>query len=154
MHVQVRSWYWWDWMLQVAILQLVEQGKIAFETPVGDIIPEMANPIVLEDFAKELSRYKPAVTKITLRHLLTHTSGLVYYGEPPVPYRSKAYGDDISVSHFFKLLQVSPCIVYFLEEAAMIDIILGRLSVRSTEVRTRDRLLVIYYIKIFLLISS
>ena len=99
-------------MLQVAILQLVEQGKITFETPVGDIIPEIANPIVLEDFAKESSSYKPAVTKITLKHLLTHTSGLVYYGEPPEPYSSKAYGDDISVSQFFKLLQVSSCIVY------------------------------------------
>lgn len=77
----------------------------------GDIIPELANPIVLEDITKESSRYKPAVTKITLKHLLTHTSGLVYVGEPPIAYRSKAYGEDISVSQFFKLLQVSPCMI-------------------------------------------
>ena len=93
-------------VLQVAILQLVEQGKIAFETPVGDIIPEIANPIVLEGITKESSSYKPAVTKITLKHLLTHTSGLVY-GEPPIAYSSKAYGEDISVSKFFRLIQVS-----------------------------------------------
>lgn len=96
--------------LQVAILQLVEQGKIAFETPVGDIIPEIANPIVVEDITKESSSYKPAETKITLKHLLTHTSGLVY-DEPPAAYSSKAYGDDISVSKFFKLIQVSFCMV-------------------------------------------
>ena len=94
-------------MLQVAILQLVEQGKLALDTPVGDIIPEIANPIVAEDITKESSSYKPAETKITLKHLLTHTSGLVY-DEHPVAYRSKAYGEDISVSNFFKLIQVSP----------------------------------------------
>ena len=102
---------------QVAILQLVEQGRITFETAVGDIIPEMANPIVLEDTTKELSSYKPAVTKITLKHLLTHTSGLVYgvkpveNGESLAAYRSKAYGGNNSVSQFFKLIQVSPCMV-------------------------------------------
>ena len=76
------------------------------------IVPEIANPIVLEDFLKESSSYKPAVMKITLKHLLTHTSGLVYE-EPPLAYTSKAYGEDISVSHFLKLIQVlSPCIVF------------------------------------------
>ena len=135
--------------LQVAILQLVEQGKIAFETLVDDIIPEMANPIVLEDFTKETSSYKPAVTKITLKHLLTHTSGLVYR-EYPAAYRSKAYGENISVSQFFKLIQVSPCMVCY--EASMIDDILGRLPVRTTEVRTRDRLLVLFYIELFFLL--
>ena len=113
MHVQVRLDINAFLVLQVAILQLVERGKITFETLVGDIIPEMANPIVLEVFTKESPSYKPAVTKITLMHLLTHTSGLVYglkrdeNGIPPAPYRSKCYGEDISVSQFFKLLQVS-----------------------------------------------
>ena len=124
----------------------------------GDIIPEMANPIVLEDITKESSSYKPAVTKITLKHLLTHTSGLVYRvkpvknDEPPAAYMSKAYGENISVSQFFKLIQVSPCMVC--SEATMIDIILGRLSVRSTEVRTRDRLSVLFSIGFSLLIPS
>lgn len=83
----------------------------------GDIIPEMANPIVLEDITKESSSYKPAVTKITLKHLLTHTSGLVYGlkrdedGKPLTAYRSKAYGENISVSQFFKLIQVKLCMV-------------------------------------------
>ena len=98
---------------QIAILQLLEQGKITYETPVGDIIPEMANPIVLEDITKELSSFKPAVTKITLKHLLNHTSGLVYRVKPPKdeneplwPYQSKAYGENRTVSQFFKLIQV------------------------------------------------
>lgn len=138
------------WVLQVAVLQLVEQGKIAFETPVGDIIPEIANPIVLEDITKKSSSYKPAVTKITLKHLLTHTSGLVY-GEPPAAYMSKAYGEDTSVSQFFKLIQVSP-LHGNVKEATVINIILGRLSVCSTEVRTRDRLLVLFYIEFPLLL--
>lgn len=103
------------WTLQVAVLQLVEQGKITYDTPVDDIMPEMANPIVLEDITKESSDYKPAVTKITLKHLLTHTSGLVYGVNPaqnlegPSAYRSKAYGDDFSIAKFFKLIRVSSC---------------------------------------------
>ena len=36
----------------------------------------------------------------------------------------------------------------------MIDFILGRLSVRSTEVRTRDRLLVLFYIEFSFFINS
>ena len=74
----------------------------------------MANPIVLEDITKELSSFKPAVTKITLKHLLNHTSGLVYRvkpskdeKEPLWPYQSKAYGENRTVSQFFKLIQVS-----------------------------------------------
>ena len=100
-------------MMQVAVLQLIEQGRISFDTPVGDIIPEMANPIVLDDITKESSTYKPAVTKITLKHLLTHSSGLVYRVKPPekpdetfAAYQSKAYGENISISQFFKLIQV------------------------------------------------
>jgi len=98
-------------IVAVAVLQLVEQGKITYDTPVDDIMPEMANPIVLEDITKESSDYKPAVTKITLKHLLTHTSGLVYGVNPaqnlegPSAYRSKAYGDDFSIAKFFKLIR-------------------------------------------------
>ena len=110
------SWYRCVLRLQVAVLQLVEQGKITYETPVADIIPELANPIVLDDITKESSTYKPAVAKIAVKHLLNHTSGLVYFAkpvktlEPPKAYRSKAYGENPSVSQFFELIQVSSTI--------------------------------------------
>jgi CubicO group peptidase (beta-lactamase class C family) len=62
-----------------AALQLLEQGKVGLEEPVGKYLPQLANLDVLEGFeagGKPLLR--PASKPITLRHLLTHTSGLCY----------------------------------------------------------------------------
>ena len=63
----------------VAALQLVERGLIELDAPVGNHLPLLAAPQVLAGFDtadKPITR--PATTPITLRHLLTHTSGLAY----------------------------------------------------------------------------
>ncbi len=63
----------------VAAMQCVEHGKLALDQPAGEVIPELAEPKVLEGFdtdGKPLLR--PARRKITLRMLLTHTAGFVY----------------------------------------------------------------------------
>ena len=57
----------------VAAMQLVEQGKLALDAPIGDLLPALANPQILED-----GHLRPAKHKITLRHLLTHTAGFSY----------------------------------------------------------------------------
>jgi CubicO group peptidase (beta-lactamase class C family) len=62
-----------------AALQLVERGRLTLDAPMGDILPELAAPRVLtgfDDDNRPLTR--PATRPITLRHLLTHTSGLGY----------------------------------------------------------------------------
>ena len=62
-----------------ACMQLVEQGKLQLDEPVGKLLPELASPKVLEGFdASGAPRLRPARRPITLRHLLTHTSGLTY----------------------------------------------------------------------------
>ncbi|KAF9011803.1 beta-lactamase/transpeptidase-like protein, partial [Cyathus striatus] len=62
----------------LAGLQLVEQGKITMDTVVSDILPELANPVIVDDpFANKMT-YKPAQTTITFWHLLNHSSGLFY----------------------------------------------------------------------------
>ena len=63
----------------VAALQLVERGLVALDDPVGDLLPDLADPEVLTGFdAAGEPITRPARSKITLRHLLTHTSGLAY----------------------------------------------------------------------------
>jgi CubicO group peptidase (beta-lactamase class C family) len=57
----------------VAAMQLVEQGKLSLDAPIGDLLPELQNPQIIES-----GTLRPAQTKITLRHLLTHTSGFSY----------------------------------------------------------------------------
>jgi CubicO group peptidase (beta-lactamase class C family) len=66
-------------MTSVAALQLVEQGKLSLDAPVPDIEPELGSPQVLDGFdAAGLPQLRPAKRPISLRHLLTHTSGFTY----------------------------------------------------------------------------
>ena len=60
-------------------MQLVEQGKLALDEPIGKVLPDLASPQVLEGFdASGNPKLRPAKGAITLRQLMTHTAGFVY----------------------------------------------------------------------------
>ncbi|MDR7130005.1 CubicO group peptidase (beta-lactamase class C family) [Algoriphagus sp. 4150] len=63
-----------------AVMMLWEEGKFRLDDPISKYIPEFADPQILAGFRYGDSSYstKPSPREITVRHLLTHTSGLGY----------------------------------------------------------------------------
>lgn len=67
-------------LVSVAAMQLVEAGRLSLDAPIGDVLPELADPQVLTGFDPAgQPQLRPAARPLTLRHLLTHTSGLGYF---------------------------------------------------------------------------
>ncbi|MCR9093076.1 MAG: beta-lactamase family protein [bacterium] len=62
----------------VAAMILVEEGRLRLAEPVDRWLPELANPRVLLDPEGPIDRTRAATGPITVRDLLTHTSGLAY----------------------------------------------------------------------------
>jgi len=64
----------------VAVMMLYEEGKFLLEDPVSKYIPSFANIQVLDKFNDKDTTYTsiPAKRQITIRDLLTHTSGIGY----------------------------------------------------------------------------
>ena len=62
----------------VAVLMLMEEGKLRLSDPVDHWLPELANLEVLRDPNGPLDQVDPSPQPITIRDLLTHTSGLAY----------------------------------------------------------------------------
>ncbi|MDH5316000.1 MAG: beta-lactamase family protein [Gemmatimonadota bacterium] len=64
----------------LAVMMLWEEGRFGLDDPVSRYIPEFAKPTVLKTFNPADSSYttEPAGREITIRQLLTHTSGLDY----------------------------------------------------------------------------
>lgn len=63
-----------------AVMMLWEQGLFQLDDPISKYIPEFKNPSVLDSLTLTDTTYttKPAGKEITIRQLLTHTSGLGY----------------------------------------------------------------------------
>ncbi|WP_226533804.1 serine hydrolase domain-containing protein [Microbacterium paraoxydans] len=69
-------------IIAVATLRLVQDGRLRLDDPVERWLPELADRRVLRTPDAPIDDVRPATTPITLRHLLTNTSG---YGVQVVP---------------------------------------------------------------------
>ncbi len=62
----------------MAAMQLIAEGKLALDQPLHDILPAFRNMQVQDTYDGSITALHPAPRWITIRNLVTHTSGLGY----------------------------------------------------------------------------
>jgi methyl acetate hydrolase len=70
-------------VVSVAALQLIERGELELEQPVTDILPAFGELEILDGFDDDVPRLRAPTRPVTVRHLLTHTSGCGYWFDNP-----------------------------------------------------------------------
>jgi methyl acetate hydrolase len=80
----------------VAVMMLLEQGKLSLEDPVSKYLTGFDHLQVITKFNEADGTYetRPARRMMTLRHLLTHTSGIGYGFSSPIVARLQQGGDN------------------------------------------------------------
>jgi CubicO group peptidase (beta-lactamase class C family) len=76
-----------------AALLLLEEGRFQLDDPIERFIPQLANRRVLRPGVTSLHQTEPAVRPITIRHLMSHSSGLSYGLLDPGTLIFKAYNE-------------------------------------------------------------
>ncbi len=74
-----------------AVMLLIEAGRLGLDDPIERYIPQLGNRRVLKTGAKSIEDTEPAQGPITIRHLLSHSSGLSYGLLDPGTIIYKAY---------------------------------------------------------------
>ena len=85
-----------------AVMMLWEEAKFSLDDPISQYIAEFAKPQVLDTYDEESGEYttKNATREITIRHLLTHSSGIGYAVIDKDP-RFKRIYEDAGINHLF-----------------------------------------------------
>ena len=67
-------------VISVAAMMLFEDGKFLLTDPISKFIPEFKDPVVLDKYNTADTTYTtvPAIREITMRDILSHTSGIGY----------------------------------------------------------------------------
>ena len=133
-------------VVSVAIMQLVEKGKIQLDSPINDYIPEFRQLKVYAD-----GNYQTPREPITLKHLLTHTAGFSYgWTDHPVDLAYKEINllrNNIKGSDdFIKKVSKAPLIYHPGEKwhysiaTDLIGILIERISDMSLEAYLKENL--------------
>lgn len=97
-------------IVSVTAMTLVEEGKLSVDDPVSKYLPEFANIRVRQADGTE----RPASSPILVRHLMSHTSGLIYGFIEPASALGKMYAEggenrsDLSPREYAKLIAALP----------------------------------------------
>ncbi|MFC8569222.1 serine hydrolase domain-containing protein [Streptomyces sp. NPDC057245] len=83
----------------VAVLTLVEEGRLSLDDPVDRYLPAFAEPRVYVEGPADAPVTRPATGPVLVRHLMTHTAGLTFgfYRSHPVDALYRAAGVESSV---------------------------------------------------------
>src|SRR5258708_6446239 len=76
-----------------AALLLLEEGRFRLDDPIEKFLPQLKNRKVLRSGATSLEETEPAKSSITIRHLMSHSSGLSYGFFDPGTAIFKAYNE-------------------------------------------------------------
>jgi CubicO group peptidase (beta-lactamase class C family) len=98
-------------LLAAATMSLVDAGRIHLDDPASKYIPSLGRVAVFAGGNSTNPQTRPVSTPITIRHLLTHTSGLASgYLNHPVDtiYNRRLKGTDYSLSAFADTLAAIP----------------------------------------------
>lgn len=97
-----------------AVMILIDEGKISVDDPVSKYIPEFAELKVMETAEDGSTKIVPAKTVMTIKHLLTHTSGLSYgiFDPSVAKYYTEAdvMNPDITLEEFAKRAATLPLV--------------------------------------------
>jgi CubicO group peptidase (beta-lactamase class C family) len=106
-------------VVTTAMMILVEEGKCLLEDPISKYIPEFKNPVVLKEVNAKDSTFisEPSPSEITIRQLLSHTSGIGYgftnpkmsgviYGKAKIP--DGANMENVTIAEKMKILAKQP----------------------------------------------
>ena len=85
----------------VTVLSLLEEGRFNLDDPVANWLPALANMKVLTGGTAAVPVLVPAARPITIRHLLTHTSGLTYGFFEPEPLHTLYRHDELNTTRSF-----------------------------------------------------
>ena len=106
-------------IVTTAMMILVEEGKCLLEDPISKYIPEFKSPIILKEVNTKDSTFtsEPSPSEITIRQLLSHTSGIGYgftnskvsgviYGKAKIP--DGANIENATIAEKMKILAKQP----------------------------------------------
>ena len=90
-----------------AVMMLWEEGKFRLDDPISKYIPEFKNPQILDSLLSDGTYLTtPAKNEITIRHLLTHTSG-IGYGEIDSDQRIKQIYKEAGIIDLFTTKKIT-----------------------------------------------
>jgi methyl acetate hydrolase len=75
---QFRLWSMTKGIGALAVMVLVDRGELSLDTEVADVLPAFDELEVIESIDGSSIQYRRPARRATIRHLLTHTSGLAY----------------------------------------------------------------------------